>query len=208
MMWGMDTPTPITPAGWYDDGHGQLRWWDGSRWTEHTAPLAHQQAQPQRAVAPQRPAARTAPDLVSVPRSKLVWILPLVMLLAALIGGLLGALAAEGISDTDPVEETYAAFLRAERTGDCAALERVTTPGFREDLVDDYAEVFTCEQWQARTNPRRSEIAWAMRLGPFGILVANEQFTNPPSPRTSATYYIEKRDGRWQLDDRDANDDY
>jgi hypothetical protein len=31
----MTTPTP---AGWYDDGHGQLRWWDGQRWTEHTAP--------------------------------------------------------------------------------------------------------------------------------------------------------------------------
>ncbi len=25
-----------TPAGWYDDGHGALRWWDGTQWTEHT----------------------------------------------------------------------------------------------------------------------------------------------------------------------------
>ncbi len=24
-----------TPAGWYDDGHGALRWWDGAQWTEH-----------------------------------------------------------------------------------------------------------------------------------------------------------------------------
>ncbi|WP_404434175.1 DUF2510 domain-containing protein [Microbacterium lacus] len=23
--------------GWYDDGHGALRWWDGARWTEHVA---------------------------------------------------------------------------------------------------------------------------------------------------------------------------
>lgn len=22
------------PAGWYDDGHGQQRWWDGQTWTE------------------------------------------------------------------------------------------------------------------------------------------------------------------------------
>jgi hypothetical protein len=21
--------------GWYDDGHGKQRWWDGARWTEH-----------------------------------------------------------------------------------------------------------------------------------------------------------------------------
>lgn len=25
-----------TPPGWYDDGTGALRWWDGTRWTEHT----------------------------------------------------------------------------------------------------------------------------------------------------------------------------
>lgn len=22
-------------AGWYDDGHGMQRWWDGARWSEH-----------------------------------------------------------------------------------------------------------------------------------------------------------------------------
>ncbi|GAB3602835.1 DUF2510 domain-containing protein [Microbacterium aureliae] len=26
-----------TPPGWYDDGHGALRWWDGAHWTEHVA---------------------------------------------------------------------------------------------------------------------------------------------------------------------------
>jgi hypothetical protein len=25
------------PPGWYDDGHGALRWWDGAQWTEHVA---------------------------------------------------------------------------------------------------------------------------------------------------------------------------
>ncbi|MDR5698498.1 DUF2510 domain-containing protein [Agromyces aerolatus] len=27
-----------TPAGWYDDGNGAQRYWDGAQWTEHTAP--------------------------------------------------------------------------------------------------------------------------------------------------------------------------
>lgn len=26
-----------TSPGWYDDGHGALRWWDGAQWTEHVA---------------------------------------------------------------------------------------------------------------------------------------------------------------------------
>ncbi|MGR0319435.1 NINE protein [Agromyces sp. ZXT2-3] len=29
-----------TPAGWYPDGNGGQRYWDGSAWTEHTAPAA------------------------------------------------------------------------------------------------------------------------------------------------------------------------
>jgi hypothetical protein len=36
------TPTPppyvsnSIPAGWYDDGQGMTRWYDGTRWTPHT----------------------------------------------------------------------------------------------------------------------------------------------------------------------------
>lgn len=29
-----------TPAGWYDDGSGTQRWWDGQQWTDHSAPGA------------------------------------------------------------------------------------------------------------------------------------------------------------------------
>ncbi|MDQ0576702.1 DUF2510 domain-containing protein [Agromyces albus] len=34
------TDPRTTPAGWYDDGSGTLRYWDGSAWTEHRAPSA------------------------------------------------------------------------------------------------------------------------------------------------------------------------
>ncbi|MFT4088709.1 MAG: DUF2510 domain-containing protein [Gordonia sp. (in: high G+C Gram-positive bacteria)] len=37
--------------GWYDDGSGTMRWWDGQKWTERTQPPAQQapHAQPQQA---------------------------------------------------------------------------------------------------------------------------------------------------------------
>ncbi|MFD5216007.1 DUF2510 domain-containing protein [Microbacterium sp. NPDC058345] len=32
------------PAGWYDDGSGRQRWWDGQQWTEHFAPAQGESA--------------------------------------------------------------------------------------------------------------------------------------------------------------------
>lgn len=45
-----------TPAGWYDDGSGSLRWWDGQRWTAHT-----------RTTATPPPVAESAPTAPAVP---------------------------------------------------------------------------------------------------------------------------------------------
>jgi hypothetical protein len=38
--------TATAPAGWYDDGSGRQRWWDGQRWTEHFAAEARAQQEP------------------------------------------------------------------------------------------------------------------------------------------------------------------
>ncbi|MGV9882833.1 phospholipid scramblase-related protein [Streptomyces sp. NPDC003006] len=45
-----------TPAGWYPDPQGdpqQLRWWDGSQWTQQTGPAQQVPQQPQAPQAPQ-----------------------------------------------------------------------------------------------------------------------------------------------------------
>lgn len=51
-----DPNQPSIPAGWYPDGQGGQRWWDGSQWTEHTQP-----AQGAAPAAPAEPAAPTPP---------------------------------------------------------------------------------------------------------------------------------------------------
>lgn len=39
------------PAGWYDDGSGRQRWWDGEQWTEHYAPESSPAAAPSESTA-------------------------------------------------------------------------------------------------------------------------------------------------------------
>ncbi|MBT2486714.1 MULTISPECIES: DUF2510 domain-containing protein [unclassified Microbacterium] len=55
-----------TPAGWYDDGSGRLRWWDGQQWTEHFAPEAPAAAESEAAADVQTPAGEAAPGDDSV----------------------------------------------------------------------------------------------------------------------------------------------
>lgn len=68
-----------TPAGWYDDGSGSRRWWDGHQWTDHVvaAPLPTTE-QP------------TAPGPAPTPRR--LSVLGLVGLIAAGIGVLLACI--------------------------------------------------------------------------------------------------------------------
>lgn len=47
------------PAGWYDDGSGRQRWWDGAQWTDHFAPVDP--------AAPEAPAASDAYDATGSP---------------------------------------------------------------------------------------------------------------------------------------------
>ncbi|MBM7412777.1 hypothetical protein JOE38_002600 [Clavibacter michiganensis] len=63
------TGTPSTPAGWYADpaGSDRLRWWDGTRWTDHLAdaPAAASTAAAEPAAAPA--SGHVAPEAPAAP---------------------------------------------------------------------------------------------------------------------------------------------
>ena len=108
-------PTPTVPAGWYDDGSGRQRYWNGAAWTEH---YADQQPAPQvpPGATPHQPAREE-------PRKsrKGLWITIGVvggLLLLLLIGLIVAALAgiATRVADAVPDEGTPVATAPVEET--------------------------------------------------------------------------------------------
>ena len=58
-------------AGWYDDGHGNQRWWDGSRWTEQYIDLRERDIELRTGVVP--PGAAAAPGWYDDGRGRQRW---------------------------------------------------------------------------------------------------------------------------------------
>ncbi|MEU4017214.1 DUF2510 domain-containing protein [Microbacterium sp. NPDC028030] len=85
-----------TPAGWYDDGSGRQRWWDGQQWTEHFAPDAAAPADQTSAAAPETP---TVEDTVIRPSEESA------TAATTPLGDDFGAYAPPAASPTDPAAQ-------------------------------------------------------------------------------------------------------
>jgi hypothetical protein len=149
---------PTTPPGWYPDGQGGQRWWDGTAWTQHTQP-------PPPPVPPQQPAGPTGPPpgappqqggypqqqwqpgpggypqqrqggisgkLIGIIGGAAVAVIALVVVLVLVVGG--GSSGPEGV-----VED----FLSAQEDMDCGALEDLATDTFIEST---FGSVEACEE--------------------------------------------------------------
>ena len=102
-----------TPAGWYDDGSGRQRWWDGTQWTEHFAPLT----------TPETPAAHEAsPDLGSATGVDTST-----------------AEAPSGSTNDDAVSATHDSAAAAETAASLESVAAVETPSWNAPASDDAA---------------------------------------------------------------------
>ena len=188
------------PAGWYDDGSGRLRYWDGQLWTEHFAPAVPSPASAAPAYAAQPGA----------PRTRLVWpwVVGGVLLLALVVGGILAILAVVGITHSmsqasDAPEATVLDFDAAYKQGDCELLMASTT----ERLRSDY-EIETCEQFSDSSADFLETLADyevtvdSVRLsGGAAVVETTESYVLEGEPQASQERYdLVKDDGTWKID--------
>ncbi|MDN4477224.1 DUF2510 domain-containing protein [Demequina sp. SYSU T00039] len=192
-----ESPAP----GWYPDGHGALRWWDGSAWTEHVQ---------QPAVAP-RPARRTG-LWIGVAAAAIalvvgVGVVVALVLVPALIGAgeasdATGAPVAVASADERAVADAYADYLDAWYANDCAAEAALTTAAYRGGSADEYC----AEMGEPFTEADLP--SWSMQITALEVdggearLTAVEEVTwsDGTSDTEEWTYDLVRVDGRWLVD--------
>ena len=136
-----------TPAGWYDDGHGAVRWWDGAQWTEHT----HEPTGPGAASASSyygaTPGGPHLPAPPSPHRKSNLWVmwiaigvLALGIVISAavylpmLIVGAVEDSAQSDDADTQAAVATVNTYDQAWDEADCDKYMGSTTPAFRDEI--------------------------------------------------------------------------
>ena len=127
-----ESSTHTFAAGWYDDGHGTLRWWDGAAWTEHMATAA-----------PEAPP--TSVRRKGMPVWGWVLLATCVFLLAGAVvaGGLLAV--AEHRKPAEAAAAVLDTYDSAWVNADCDALEEATTDQLRADWGYDDCTVFVAD---------------------------------------------------------------
>lgn len=186
-------------AGWYDDGSGQMRWWDGKAWTAHTAvdtPVGSEHA-----------AGATLTAEAPARRRVWPWFLGggilLFLLLAA--GGVLLMLSLTGVlggqgSPGDVVKQ----FDKAWQTSDCGLVQSVTTTAYQKNLGFD-----DCATFSAATK------SLADSTNDYIVTVGSVQITNNQATvqtvesyydvvkgqkgSTSYTYDLLNENGKWLI---------
>lgn len=199
-----------TPAGWYDDGSGRQRYWDGAGWTEHFAPAAPSPPAPAAPSSPTAPqpgaeafaAAPFQDPAASAPRKKSRVGLYIGLGIGALLILIIGAVVAVvmGMKNllggpTDAFNELADAW----QAKDCSSEYAVSIDSSTTTTVDDfcsladYSWVDTYQDWDV-------SVTGVERENDHATVTTREKFTDPDTgERQTETwnYGFDKVDGKW-----------
>ncbi len=185
-------------AGWYDDGSGRPRWWDGVEWGQYA----------------------TVPE--SIPPSAA----PTRRRRGLLIGGIAALLVVVGTGVAasvlllrgDPLTEVYEEWNTAIETADCGLYERITTESFRDDYAGD--DGYSCSSFEELSDPDflddfDFEVRSSTTEGTSGTLEVwqswleddGDEGTGDVRREVVTTYGLIQQGGDWLFDTADTPDE-
>ena len=186
-----ETSPPHFAAGWYDDGHGTLRWWDGAAWSEHVATAA-----------PEAPP--TSGKRKGMPVWGWVLLATGVFVVALAVVGM-GLLAVvehrKPAAAAAAVLDTYdAAWVNA----DCDALKEATTDQLRADWGYDDCTVFVADakDFDEGNRDYRTTISSTVSANGHLTVLTNESYVDVDGKKYAdeVTYTLIKDGDEWRID--------
>jgi len=189
-------------AGWYDDGQGQMRWWDGKAWTAHTAvegPAGTEQAEGSTVTTQAPPVAARRPAWPWLLGGGILLFLILAAAGIVMTFILMGSMNGQG-SPADTVKQ----FDKAWQTSDCALVQSVTTATYQKNLGFD-----DCTTFQAAAKSLAdSTDNYTVAVG--SVKIQNNEASvqtvesyydvqNAQNGSTSYTYDLVNENGKWVI---------
>ncbi|HEU5223667.1 MAG TPA: DUF2510 domain-containing protein [Candidatus Lumbricidophila sp.] len=223
--------TQQTPPGWYDDGSGAQRWWDGQAWTEHVAPPVQGQVvaqhveptvaatagvaigSPQPLLEPSVGAPAWVTPGNAAPRKKrgpLPWVLGgvgalivVVLVVGAIaVGNLLG-----GVSNAGGPREAIEKFWNSWQTSNCEQMRAVTTEELRESTGWTTCDAYKSATQQLKVTNVRVNVQQSDVDGDRAVVVSDESWTGDMGHEEHRfTYTLEQSGGGWRIADVEQNE--
>jgi hypothetical protein len=183
-----------TKPGWYNDGTGWQRYWDGNGWTEHVASPPTQPA----------PASALPKSRKGMPAWG--WVL-LASGVVVIVGGLAALGAAVMHAQKVPIVAAHAAIETYDSAwveADCVALAEATTVALRKDLGYDDCDKFVADANdfdEANRNYTTKILSSSLTHGEVKVKTSEAYITEDGTPTVSwVTYTLVKDREAWRID--------
>lgn len=182
-------------AGWYPDGRGSLRWWDGTQWTSYTAPIPPSGGQPLPTPGARSRKSRLPPiAVVGIVAGGIVAFAGVLAVALVLLRGLFAGPAGVVKDFTDAFDD-----------GDCAKIQKVVTEDYFATVYGDCSAFL--DSWQAAAASGYGmdttvQVLSSSKSGDTATVETRETYTVADSPESDLyEYTLVKSGGSWRITD-------